>query len=55
MHTGGSYLGVKWPGCEAYVSPPYSGKVVNERSYVPILPTCIHGVCGLNFTFTVFK
>jgi len=43
---GAFFCGVKWPGCEADLSPPYSGEVENERSHVPIPPTRIHGVCG---------
>jgi len=55
MHTGGSFLGVKWPGCETDLSPPYSGEVENERSYVPIPPNVFMACVGENFTLTVFK
>jgi hypothetical protein len=34
---------VKWPGCEADLSPPSSAKVKNTRSYTSTSP-CLHGM-----------
>jgi hypothetical protein len=40
----GSFLGVKWPGCEVDHSPPSSAEVKNECNYTSAPPICLHGV-----------
>jgi len=37
-------LGLKWPGREAYHSPPSSAEVKNARSYTSTTPIRLRGV-----------
>jgi hypothetical protein len=46
MVTRSSFPGVNRPWHEADHSPPFSGKVKNERDYTAIPPIRLHGACA---------
>jgi hypothetical protein len=59
MGTGGSFPGVKWPGCEADHSHISSAKVKNAWSYNSSSPYVFMAWCLVkhrdNFTFTFIE
>jgi len=55
MGTGGSFLGLKQPGCEVNHSPPSNIEVTNEWSCTSDSPTCLQCMGRKHYTFTSFK
>lgn len=47
----GSFPAVKWPGCEADHTLPFSAEVKNKQIYTSTSPPCLYGVARDNFTF----
>ena len=47
------FPGVKWRGCKADISPPFSPEVKNEWSYTAAFHIRLQEMYRENFTFTV--